>query len=787
MHCDEPLILQPRRFQQRVKSWLTALVRAVAPSRAAWRGAAAAVLLVSLIIWLSATIDVVTSASVAIPLLVGAAGILIAVLGSGLVILLLSVARRAPLHFRWACLSGVVLLAGAFSLVPLGVMPLFAVISLTLVMAAVAGGATTVLLTGQWRESGKLCRAATVVCAFLGVGCVVIAVLWLALPGPSRSDMPNAAELVNAPPAPLSMPDPAQKGTYLVRTMTYGAGSDAHRAEFADKAELRTEPVDGSKVLKGWKGFSGWVRTKYWAFDAKRLPLNGRVWYPAGDRSFPLVLIVHGNHLASDFSDPGYEYLGELLASRGYIVVSVDENFLNSMETDVASGLKKENNARGWLLLEHLRVWHEWNGAEGNPFFRKVDTEHIALIGHSRGGEAVAHAAAFNRLPCNPDNAAARFDYGYNIRSIVAIAPADGQYRPAGARTPLENINYFTIQGSHDSDVSSFMGLNQFDRVKFTDGGSWFKSAVYVYAANHGQFNTGWGEFDVGVGIPKRLVNTGALLDAAAQRRIAEGYISAFLDCTLRDVRQYQHLFQDYRSGASWLPKTAYLTQYADSAMKPLCTFDEDIDLSTATVRHGKIASQHLTLWREERLALRDGQNEDRAVALGWDRDHQDGEPSYSMAWPAATFELSEKSVLSFCLADGNEDPVPDDDKTAGEKEKPKSDEPRQPIDLTIEMADVEGHTARLPLSHCSHLQPQIKTPYFKSKLLHSEDLSEPIFQTYLFPLADFRTANADLDLSSTVKIRLVFDRTKSGVVLFDKAAFGQDEDLTRPPPAKSL
>ena len=50
------------------------------------------------------------------------------------------------------------------------------------------------------------------------------------------------------------------------------------------------------------------------------LPLNARVWHPAGDGPFPLVLVVHGNHRMEDFSDPGYAYLGETLASRGFIV-----------------------------------------------------------------------------------------------------------------------------------------------------------------------------------------------------------------------------------------------------------------------------------------------------------------------------------------------------------------------------------------------------------------------------------------------------------------------------------
>ena len=88
-------------------------------------------------------------------------------------------------------------------------------------------------------------------------------------------------------------------------------------------------------------------RKKYWGFDPKAFPINGRVWYPDGAGPFPLVLIVHGNHNMKDFSDPGYGYLGELLASRGFILASVDENFING-------GLRGENDGRGWLLLEHL-------------------------------------------------------------------------------------------------------------------------------------------------------------------------------------------------------------------------------------------------------------------------------------------------------------------------------------------------------------------------------------------------------------------------------------------------
>ena len=42
---------------------------------------------------------------------------------------------------------------------------------------------------------------------------------------------------------------------------------------------------------------------------------------------------------------------------------------------------------------EHLRLWREWQGDPENPLHGLADLDRIALIGHSRGGEAVATAA----------------------------------------------------------------------------------------------------------------------------------------------------------------------------------------------------------------------------------------------------------------------------------------------------------------------------------------------------------------------------------------------------------
>jgi hypothetical protein len=215
------------------------------------------------------------------------------------------------------------------------------------------------------------------------------------------------------------------------------------------------------------------------------------VWYPEGPGPFPLVLIVHGNHNPLDYSDPGYGYLGELLASRGFILVSEDENFING-------NLRGESDGRAWMLLKHIENWKRWNDSSAGPFSHKVDMNNIGIMGHSRGGEAVVIAASFNRLSHYPDDANIKFNFNYNIKSVFAIAPVDGQYKPAGVWTPVENVNYMVIHGSHDADVSSFNGLRAFQRIKFTDGKPWFKAAWYVYRANHGQWNSVWGNKDNG-------------------------------------------------------------------------------------------------------------------------------------------------------------------------------------------------------------------------------------------------------------------------------------------------
>jgi hypothetical protein len=499
------------------------------------------------------------------------------------------------------------------------------------------------------------------------------------------------------------------------------------------------------------------MRTRYWGFNDKALPLNARVWYPEGKGPFPLVLIVHGNHSDREFSDPGYEYLGRLMASRGFIFVSVDENFLNDAWYDVFDHLKTENDCRAWLLLKHLELWRAWNEDPEKPFYGKVDMDNIGLIGHSRGGEAVAVAACFNRLPHYPDDATLAFDFGFNLRSIIAIAPVDGQYRPSGTGTVLNDVSYFVIQGSNDMDLRSYEGTRQFQRTRFEDSLHHVKAGLYVFGANHGQFNTIWGRNDNTFPY-MAIFNKRQIMPAEDQQKIGKVFISAFLEATLNGDAGYLNLFRDYRSGRDWLPETVYLNQYEDAACQFICTFEEDLNVTSTTLEGGEIQSENLTVWKEKVVPLRKGTQGTRAVYAGWNLEETDFLPGMlSIRQRGSNQILTDRhSYLYFTMAD------------AGEITE-------APIDLTIILVDSSGQVAAMPLSAYSYLSRQLEPKLMKADFMTDVPKSEPVFQVFFYPLSAFREQNPALDTGEIEEIRFVFDRTEKGVVILDNIGFWRD------------
>ncbi|TAJ09071.1 hypothetical protein DMA11_20725 [Marinilabiliaceae bacterium JC017] len=601
----------------------------------------------------------------------------------------------------------------------------------------------------------------------------------------------------------LSLSDPSTPGDYEVSYLTYGSGKDRREA-YGENVAIQTDSVNAKPFVDEMSGFLKIFRKEYWGFDRTAWPINGRVWYPAGEGAFPLVLIVHGNHHMRDYSDPGYEYLGQLLASRGYILVSVDENFLNG---DWAGYYNNENDARGWLLLEHLRNWRNWNSDASNPFFGKVDMNKIALIGHSRGGEAVAVAAAFNRLSFYPDDARIRFDYDFNIQSVVAIAPIDGQYKPSKQSTPLENINYLLLQGSHDSDLFFFSGDRQYKRIRFTDDNFYFKTSIYAYRANHGQFNTSWGNRDYGLPLGY-LLNTKPLLDGEEQRTISKVYISAFLDATLMNKHEYLPMFQDYRLADNWLPDTYFINRYEDANTHIMVDFEEDIDVTSTTIVGGSIEGYNLATWREADLGLRDesSKRQNKVVFLGWDYTRDSVEADSLVTAPLAhsvdtlaryvihlpdevnaAFNRDSAAFFTLALAEVDEKPAEplaldkveedanngnvDKEQDEVKEEKKEDEELRQPLNFSFVFKDQNGQEAMVTMKMLLPLMPPLKATFARLDKLEEifKKDSEPTLQTIHIPLVKLKEINPEFEPGSIRSVEVWFNDSPKGVIALDE------------------
>lgn len=576
----------------------------------------------------------------------------------------------------------------------------------------------------------------------------------------TASDTDSVVGIHNLPLTNLAV-NPAEMGAHTVNYFTYGSGTNRRLDEFGANADVYSTPVDASQFITNWS----WYRTLFWGFDETTLPLNGRVWMPEKNGKYPLVFLVHGNHIMEEFSDEGYNYLGELLASRGFVAIAIDENFLNYSNY---SGIPTNDmKVRAWVLLQHLMQIEQFNQTKDVPLYNKIDMKNIAIMGHSRGGQAAAMVADAAQW-FKEEQQLQRFAQQHPIKTVIAIAPTDKLVDKK--YTDLQNINYLTIQGAMDGDVSDFDGERQYARTTFKQNSfpneKWMKTTLYVEAANHSQFNSEWGSRDIS--LPQGLfLGRSDIIDMDNQQEIAKVYVTAFLEATLYDKKQYVPLFQDYRYGENWLPEGIYFNRYEDNAFVVWTAFEENMSLMSLP-SNGKMIPNGVTTQKEAYKNRSQSSKNSTGLTVEWGST-----PSVSPAistdtpFPTLSFNweqgaphptMKNATAISFSLANLNF----------------QQEEFTEPVDITIEVYDVKGNTASLPLAQFQNvLEPpeSIFTWYkwmddYVSNGKYEED-TEAIMQTFILSLKAYTQSNPKLDVSSLGGITFHM-KSSSGLIMLD-------------------
>lgn len=255
----------------------------------------------------------------------------------------------------------------------------------------------------------------------------------------------------------------------------------------------------------------------------------------------PLIIQAHGSWWACDSQDAaewpceggarpfpgyrGYDYLGDALAARNFIVVSISVDGINQTSFDYGD--------RARLINAHLALWRQLADGGGplagvlRPLARHVDVGDVGTMGHSRGGKGVMWQAS--------DKHRGEWPAGVRVRAVLPLAPVKFD-DPAGdfSDTLVTRVPVAVMTGTCDGATGE-AGQQYLDDAEGRTRVPAY--SVSVTAANHNYFNTRWtppalfGEDDSTC--PERE------LTPAAQRDALASYAIAFYERYLHGDKRY--------------------------------------------------------------------------------------------------------------------------------------------------------------------------------------------------------------------------------------------------------
>lgn len=292
-----------------------------------------------------------------------------------------------------------------------------------------------------------------------------------------RLDAPRAASgarsAVSVPGRlPAGEVDPGKPGTH--RTVTGEYDLDPVRLPgFAEPVEMKAVVV-APKDVEGRRPLALFLHGRHFTCYTPRGEITGDWPCASGAKAVP--------------SHRGYLRDQRLLASQGYVTVSISANGINGQDWSAEDGGAQ---ARSSLVRRHLARWADWSADPGTAPAAvrqapEADMSRVLLVGHSRGGEGVNRAAMDSLYPPPADQDGYQGPVRWHIRGNVLIGPT------VFGHNPVADVPSMTILPGCDGDVSDLQGEVYVDGTRRISRGAALHSAVYMVGANHNFFNSEW-------------------------------------------------------------------------------------------------------------------------------------------------------------------------------------------------------------------------------------------------------------------------------------------------------